>query len=132
MKREALSTPSAPAAIGPYSQGMRIGDLLFTSGQIAMDASTGELVAVDDVAAQAELVMDHLAAVLAAGGASFANVVKATIYLTDMADFGAVNAVYAKRFEGMDPPARACVEVSGLPKGVKVEIEMIAAVDHSG
>ena len=126
--KKIVATPFAPAAIGPYSQGMRIGDLLFTSGQIAMDPATGALVATDDVAAQTELVMDHLAAVLAAGGASFENVAKATIFLTDMGDFAAVNAVYAKRFEGMQPPARACVEVSGLPKGVKVEIEMIAGL----
>ena len=128
MDRRVISTPDAPAAIGPYSQAVRVGDLLFTSGQIPLDAATGSLVGGDDVVAQSECVMDNLAAVLEAAGACFSNVAKATIYLTDLGDFAAVNAVYARRFEGTDPPARACVEVSGLPKGVKVEIEMIAAL----
>lgn len=126
MNRLPISTDRAPAAIGPYSQAIRYGDLIFCSGQIALDAE-GHLVGGDDVAAQTEQVMKNLAAVLEAAGASFAGILKATIYLTDLGDFATVNEVYARAFEGVTPPARACVEVSALPKGVKVEIEVIAA-----
>ncbi len=128
MNRQVIQTDGAPAAIGPYSQAVRCGDLVFCSGQIALDPATGELVGAGDVAAQTERVMDNLAAVLAAAGSSFARVVKATIFLTDLGDFGTVNAVYGARFEGLEPPARACVEVSRLPKDVQVEIEVIATV----
>lgn len=121
---EAISTKDAPAAIGPYSQGVKAGDMLFLSGQVPIDPKTGELVQ-GDIATQTERVMDNLAAVLAAGGATFANVVKTTIYLTDLGDFQAVNATYAKRFTGA-PPARATIQVSALPKGARVEIEAIA------
>lgn len=126
MSRTVISTDAAPAAIGPYSQAVRCGDLVFCSGQIAMDPVTGELVGQGDVAAQTERVLDNLAAVLEAAGASFANVVKTTIFLKDMGDFATVNAIYAKRFEGIEPPARATVEASRLPKDVDVEIEAIA------
>jgi 2-iminobutanoate/2-iminopropanoate deaminase len=128
MTRHAIATDRAPAAIGPYSQAVRHGGLVFCSGQIPLDPE-GNLVGGDDVAAQTEQVMKNLGAVLEAAGSSFAQVLKATIFLTDLGDFGTVNAVYAKAFEGSEPPARACVEVSALPKGVKVEIEAIAAVD---
>ncbi len=121
---EAISTKDAPAAIGPYSQGIKAGDMLFLSGQVPIDPKTGELVQ-GDIATQTERVMDNLAAVLAAGGATFANVVKTTIYLVDLGDFQAVNATYAKRFSGA-PPARATIQVSALPKGARVEIEAIA------
>ena len=125
----AISTPAAPAAIGPYSQAIRAGDLLFVSGQIPLDPSTGELVGGDDPAAQADQVMRNIEAVLAAGGAALSDVVKCTIYLTDLAAFGAVNQVYGRRWPApMAPPARATVEVSALPKGVLVEIDAIARI----
>ena len=128
MTHTAIQTPDAPTAIGPYSQAIAAGDLVFLSGQIALDPATGELVGEGDIEAQTERVLDNLHAVLAAAGASFATVVKATIFLTDLSNFGKVNAIYARRFEGLTPPARACVECSALPKGVDVEIEMIARV----
>lgn len=129
MSRHVISTDRAPAAIGPYSQAVRHGDLVFCSGQIPLDAD-GERVGGDDVAAQTEQVMKNLGAVLDAAGSSFADAVKATIFLTDLDDFATVNEVYARAFEGKDPPARACVQVAALPKGVKVEIEMIAAITY--
>ncbi len=103
--------------------------MLFCSGQIALDPATMQLVGGDDVAAQAEQVLKNLGAVLEAGGASFASVVKTTIFLADMADFQTVNKVYGSRFEN-DPPARATVAAAGLPMGVKVEIEAIALVSE--
>lgn len=126
--RTVVSTKSAPAAIGPYSQAIRAGGLLFCSGQVALDPATGTLVGGDDVAAQTRRVLDNLAAVLEAGGASFDSVVKATIFLKDMNDFATVNEIYAERFRAA-PPARSTVEVSRLPKDVKVEIELIALTD---
>ena len=129
MKREVIRTELAPSAIGPYSQAIRAGGMVFLSGQIPMDPATGELVGGDDVKAQTRRSMENLKAVLAAAGSSFSSVLKTTIFVTDMGDFGAVNEVYGSYFEGIDPPARATVEVSGLPKGVKVEISMIAAVE---
>jgi len=126
MNRKPIATDAAPAAIGPYSQAVRAGDLLFCSGQIALDPDSGALVAEGDVRAQTERVMKNLGAVLEAGGASFATVVKTTIFLTAMTDFAAVNEVYGSFFEGFDPPARATVEVSRLPKGVMVEVDAIA------
>lgn len=128
--RTVVSTSAAPAAIGPYSQAIRAGNLLFCSGQIPLDPATGELTGGDDVAAQTRRVLDNLGAVLEAGGASFDSVVKTTIFLADMGDFATVNAVYAERF-GSAPPARATVEVSRLPKDVKVEIEAIALVGET-
>ncbi|HJL20324.1 MAG TPA: RidA family protein [Sandaracinaceae bacterium LLY-WYZ-13_1] len=128
MTRHVIATDDAPAAIGPYSQAVCHGDLLFCSGQIALDPESGEIVGEGDVAAQTERVMANLGAVLEAAGSSFAQVLKTTIYLTDLGDFGTVNEIYARAFEGADPPARACVEVSGLPKGVQVEIELVATI----
>jgi 2-iminobutanoate/2-iminopropanoate deaminase len=125
MKRSVVSTPHAPAAIGAYSQAVRAGDLLFCSGQIPIDPATGDLV-MDDIAAQTKQSMENLGALLEAGGSTWAKVVKVSIFLTSMADFAAVNAVYATYFEGLEPPARACVAVKELPKGVDVEIECIA------
>ena len=122
--RTAIRTSAAPAAIGPYSQAIRTGDLVFTSGQIPLDPATGQLVE-GDIAAQTRRVMDNLAAVLEAAGASFADVVKTTIFLDDIGDFAAVNAIYGERFAG-DPPARSTVAVARLPKDARVEIEMIA------
>ena len=121
---KAISSPDAPAAIGPYSQAIHSGDLVFLSGQVPIDPGTGELV-VGDIAAQTERVLDNLAAVLGAAGCSFADVVKTTIYLVDLGDFQAVNQTYAKRFSAA-PPARATVQVSALPKGARVEIDAIA------
>jgi 2-iminobutanoate/2-iminopropanoate deaminase len=126
MERTAIATPLAPAAIGPYSQAIRIGGLLFTSGQIPLDPATGAMVT-GNIDAECERVLDNLAAVLTAGGAGFADVVKTTIFLVDMADFAAVNAAYGKRFSGA-PPARSTVAVAKLPKDARVEIEMIAAL----
>jgi 2-iminobutanoate/2-iminopropanoate deaminase len=120
----AIATKSAPEAIGPYSQAVRSGGFVFLSGQIALDPATGALV-VGDVTAEAERVMDNLGAVLAASGLNFDHVVKTTIYLLDMADFAAVNAVYGKRFQRV-LPARATVQVAGLPKGARVEVDAIA------
>jgi len=127
MKREIIETPNAPAAIGPYSQAVAVsgGRTLYCSGQIALDPASGELVGGDDVEAQTRRVLDNLAAVLEAGGMGYDHVVKAGIFLADMADFAKVNALYAERF-GAAPPARATVQVAGLPKGVKVEIDAIA------
>lgn len=121
---KAISTTQAPAAIGPYSQAIQSGELLFLSGQVPIDPATGELVA-GDIAVQTERVLDNLAAVLGAAGCTFADVVKTTIYLVDLGDFQAVNQTYAKRFAAA-PPARATVQVSALPKGARVEIDAIA------
>jgi 2-iminobutanoate/2-iminopropanoate deaminase len=126
MERTIVSTPHAPAAIGPYSQAVRAGNFVFLSGQIPLDPTTGEMVGGDDVEAQALQVMSNLKAVLAAAGASFGKVVKTTIFLTDLADFVRVNKIYGSCFEGMEPPARATVQVAALPRGAKVEIEATA------
>lgn len=121
---KAISTADAPAAIGPYSQAIHAGDLVFLSGQVPIDPATGELVG-GDIAAQTERVLDNLGAVLAAAGCGFGDVVKTTIYLVDLGDFQAVNQTYGKRFTAA-PPARATVQVSALPKGARVEIDAIA------
>ena len=124
MSRETISTPGAPAAIGPYAQAVRAGQFLFLSGQIPLDPATGQVVA-GDVSVQTERVLDNLAAVLDAGGASFASVVRTTIFLADMNDFAVVNEVYGRRFPA-NPPARATVQVARLPRDVRVEIDAIA------
>ena len=123
--RKPIQTGDAPKAIGPYSQAIQASGLLFCSGQIPLDPKTGEMVGVGDVRAQTKRVMDNLGAVLAAGGASFATVVKTTIFLADLADFGAVNEIYGSYFKDA-PPARATVQVAGLPRGSLVEIEALA------
>jgi 2-iminobutanoate/2-iminopropanoate deaminase len=125
--RQAISAPGAPAPIGPYSPALRAGNLLFVSGQIALDPATGNLVP-GDVTAQAEQVMKNLSALLAAGGATFADVVKTTIYLADLGDFAAVNEVYGRHL-GSPAPARATVEVPRLPKDARVEIDAVAVLD---
>ncbi|TMA29478.1 MAG: RidA family protein [Deltaproteobacteria bacterium] len=119
-----VSTEKAPKAIGPYSQAIRSGDLIFTSGQIPLDPATQQLVQ-GDIRAQTERVMENLAAVLAAAGSGFDRVVKATIFVIDLNDFAAVNEMYGKRFP-KDPPARSTVQVAALPKGARVEIELVA------
>jgi 2-iminobutanoate/2-iminopropanoate deaminase len=121
-----VKTDHAPAAVGPYSQGVIHDGLLWTAGQVALDPETGKLVG-SDAATQAERVLRNVAAILEAAGSSFDRVVRATVYLTSMDDFAAVNEVYA-RFFTATPPARACVEVSGLPLGALVEIDVIAAI----
>jgi 2-iminobutanoate/2-iminopropanoate deaminase len=124
MPRTAISTTHAPAAIGPYSQAIRTDGYLFCSGQLGLDPATGDFVA-GDVAAQAEQSLRNLGAVLEAAGLTFNDVVKTTIFLADIADFAAVNAVYG-RFVTDPPPARSTVAVAALPKGGRVEIEAIA------
>jgi 2-iminobutanoate/2-iminopropanoate deaminase len=127
--RSAVATTNAPAAIGPYSQAIRIGNVLYTSGQVALDPATGELVA-GGIEAQTTRVLENLKAVLTAAGLDFAHVVKTTVFLKDMADFTAMNTLYAKSFapEGTVAPARSTVQVAALPKGALVEIECIAVV----
>lgn len=122
--RTIVHTDSAPKAVGPYSQAITAGGFLYSAGQVAIDPAKGALVD-GDVAAQTEQVMKNLAAVLSEAGCSFSDVVKTTIYLSDMAHFGAVNEVYAKSF-GDDCPARSTVAVSGLPMGALVEIDVVA------
>jgi|SRR5438067_7854027 len=124
MPNQVVSTDKAPKAIGPYSQAIVAGNLVFTSGQIPLDPKTQQMVE-GDVRAQAERVMDNLAAVLAAAGASFSTVVRATIFLADLNDFAAVNEVYGKRFPS-NPPSRSTVQVAALPKGARVEIDLVA------
>lgn len=124
MTRQAVSTGGAPAAIGPYSQGIAVDGFVFCSGQIGLDPSTGELVP-GGVEAQAERALRNLAAVLDAAGAAMADVVKTTLFLADIGDFGTVNAVYARHMPN-PPPARSTFAVGALPKGALVEIEAIA------
>jgi 2-iminobutanoate/2-iminopropanoate deaminase len=122
-----IETKNAPAAIGPYSQAIIAGGLVYTSGQIPADSATGE-VAGATLAEQTEVVLKNLSAVLAAAGASLSSVVKTTCFIRDMTAFAAFNEVYARYFTGDAKPARSCVEVSALPKGVLVEIEAVAEV----
>ena len=124
MANRTVVTDKAPRAIGPYSQAVIAGDLIFTSGQIPLDPATQQMVE-GDIRVQTERVMDSLQAVLEAAGAGFEQVVKATIYLADLGDFSTVNEVYGKRFP-RSPPARSTVQVAALPKGARVEIELIA------
>ena len=120
-----VATPNAPRAIGPYSQATQAAGLLFTAGQVGFDPSTGELVD-GGIAEQTERVLQNIRAILQAGGLDMANVVKTTVFLVDMADFAAMNAVYARAF-GDHRPARSTVAVAALPRGARVEIEAIAA-----
>ena len=127
MGRQAVSSPSAPAAIGPYSQAIRAGSLLFVSGQIPIDPATGALVQ-GDIAAQTHRVFKNLAAILEAAGASFDDVVRATVYLADMDDFAIVNDVYGTYFSS-PAPARATVQAARLPRDARVEIDVIASLE---
>ncbi|BEU87305.1 RidA family protein [Selenomonas sp. TAMA-11512] len=128
--KKIITTDKAPAALGPYSQGIRTsGGFIFASGQIAIDPATGELVA-GGIKEQTTQVMENLAAVLAAEESTFDDVVKTTIYLKDINDFVAVNTVYAKYFSE-NPPARVCVQVAALPKDALIEIELIAEEGHA-
>lgn len=125
--RQAVSSPAAPKAIGPYSQAIRAGSLLFLSGQVPIDPATGDIVE-GDIAAQTHRVFQNLGEVLKAGGASFDQVVRATIYLKDMNDFAVVNEVYGTYFSS-PAPARATVQVARLPKDARVEIDLIASLE---
>ena len=120
-----ISTDKAPAAIGPYSQAVTVGELLFTSGQIPIDPESGSVLA-EGIVAQAEQVMKNIGAILAAAGSSFEKAVKTTCFLADMQDFSAFNEVYGKYFTSK--PARSCVAVKSLPKGVLCEVEVIAVL----
>jgi 2-iminobutanoate/2-iminopropanoate deaminase len=126
-ERIVIATDRAPAAVGPYSQAVRIGNLVYTAGQIPLDPATGKLVE-GGIESQTRRALQNLQAVLEAAGTSLANVVKTTVFLQDMGDFGAMNGVYAQFFGG-SPPARSAVEVAALPLSAQVEIEAIALVE---
>jgi len=126
VRKQIIASHEAPQAIGPYSQAVRVGDLVFLSGQIPLDPATGEIVQ-GDTAEQTRRVMENLGAVLRAAGADFSEVVRSTVYLVNLADFGKVNEVYGGYFSS-EPPARVTVQVAALPRGASVEIEMIAHV----
>lgn len=126
--REIIQTSDAAAPIGPYNQAVRAGNLLFISGQIALDPQTGLLYDGGDIAEETRLVMNALDAILKAAGSDFSQVVKTSIFILDMAVFGAVNEVYGRYFEESQAPARETIAVAGLPKGARVEISMIALV----
>ena len=123
--KKVITAEHAPAAIGPYSHGIAAGDFFFTSGQIPLVPETGKL-AGDTIEVQTEQVLKNLESVLAANGMTFENVVKTTVFITDLADFTTINSIYATRFPSA-PPARSCVQVAALPAGAKLEIELIAA-----
>jgi len=124
MEKKIIRTDNAPAPIGPYNQAVQFGNILFISGQIPLDPKTGNLV-LDNIEAETRLVMDNLAAILTEAGMDFSHVLKTSIFLLDMGQFGKVNEVYGSYFTA-NPPARETVQVSGLPKGVHVEISMVA------
>ncbi len=126
--KKIVSTSEAPAAIGPYSQAVRSGNFLFCSGQIPLDPKSGQIIS-GDIATQTRRVLDNIIAVLKAEGLAFENIVKTTIFLTDLADFQTVNEIYGSYFK-QQPPARSTVQVSALPKGAKIEIEVIAVADN--
>ncbi|MCA1753639.1 MAG: RidA family protein [Spirochaeta sp.] len=125
MKREIIHTDAAPAAVGPYSQAIRLGSMVYSSGQIPLDPESGQIVA-GGIKEQAERALKNLSEVLQASGSSMEQVVKVTCFITDMSMFGAMNAVYAEFF-GANPPARSCIGVASLPKGALVEFEAVAA-----
>lgn len=125
-ERQVVSTASAPKAIGPYSQGVRAGNLLFVSGQVPIDPETGQLIP-GDIRAQTERVLINLGEVLKAAGGSFANVVRTTVFLADLNDFGAMNEVYGTFFDAA-APARSTVQVVRLPRDARIEIDVIAAL----
>ncbi len=129
MSKKVIRTEKAPAPVGPYNQAIAAtGQMIFVAGQIPLNPSTGEIVGGGDVTKQTQQVMTNLEAILIAAGAEFQDVVKTTVFLADMNDFTAMNTVYAQYFDEATAPARACVQVSRLPKDVLVEIECIAAI----
>jgi 2-iminobutanoate/2-iminopropanoate deaminase len=125
--KKIIATTSAPAAVGPYSQAVRVGNFVFCSGQIPLDPATQQIVA-GDITAQTKRVLENITAVLRAEGLDFENIVKTTIFLTNLGDFQTVNEIYGSYFKS-DPPARSTVQVSALPKGAAVEIEVIAVAN---
>ena len=128
--KKVIRTDKAPAPVGPYNQAISAsGNMIFLAGQIALDPQTGEIVGSSDVALQTEQVMKNIAAILTEAGADWSHVVKTSVFLTDLANFTTVNQVYGKYFDEATAPARACVEVSRLPKDVLVEIECIAVIN---
>lgn len=129
MSKSVISTPGAPAAIGPYSQGIRTGSFIFTAGQIALDPATQQVVA-GGITEQTKRALENLKAILEAAGSSLSQVVKATVFLKDFNDFAAMNAVYAAFLapDGVLPPARTTIEAARLPKDVLIEIELVAEV----
>ena len=124
--KKIIKTTKAPAPIGPYNQAVLLGDVLYTSGQIAIDPKTGEL-AVDNIESETTLVMENLKAILEAANMTFKNVIKSTIFISDMNNFSKINAVYGRYFETETAPSRETIEVANLPKFVNVEISMIAS-----
>lgn len=128
MEKKIIRTENAPAPIGPYNQAVVAGNMLFVSGQIAIDPKTGDLLQ-GDIQAETKLVMENLKAILTEAGTDFSKVIKSTIFLMDMGQFAQVNEVYGAYFDNATAPARETVQVSGLPKGVKVEISVITLVD---
>jgi 2-iminobutanoate/2-iminopropanoate deaminase len=129
MTRKIIRTDAAPAPVGPYNQAIAVtGQMIFVAGQIPLDPKTGEIIGTGDITQQTEQVMANLEAILTAAGANWSNVVKTSVFLADMNDFAAMNAVYARYFDAATAPARACVQVARLPKDVRVEIECIAAI----
>ena len=125
--KSVVATPDAPSAIGPYSQGIRAGNLLFVSGQIAIDPSTGKLIEDTSIQAQTRRVLENMLAIVRAGGGSSETVVRTTVFLRDMNDFAEMNSVYAEFFKSA-PPARSTVQAARLPRDVSVEIDCIAAI----
>jgi len=125
MIKRTIQTEQAPAAIGPYSQAIRIGDFLYTSGQIALDPDSGIFLS-GEIEEETEQTLKNISAILQAGGVNFENVIKTTVYLSDLNDFTRMNQVYEKYFS-KNKPARACVQVAALPKGAKIEIDAIAS-----
>ena len=128
--KKIISTSEAPAAVGPYSQAVRVGSTIYCAGQIPLDPKSGQIVS-GDIAAQTRRVLDNITAILKAEGLSFENIVKTTIFLIDLADFQTVNEIYASYFK-QAPPARSTVQVPALPKGARVEIEAIAVAEQGG
>ena len=124
MAKQTVFTEKAPAAIGPYSQAVKVGDMVYTSGQLPINMANGEL-EVNDIAAATKNSLDNVKAILESEGLGMANVIKTTVFMTDLADFAAMNEVYGTYFDG-EAPARSCVQVAALPKGAKIEIEAIA------
>jgi 2-iminobutanoate/2-iminopropanoate deaminase len=127
MNKEIISTKNAPAAIGPYSQAIKVGNLLFTSGQIPLDPTTGELIN-KDIKSATKRVLENIKGILEEAGINFGNVIKTVVYLRDMEDFATVNEIYAQYFTSKQP-ARSCIQVAKLPKDALIEIEVIALVD---
>ena len=127
--KQVIKTSSAPNPVGPYNQAIKAGDFIYCSGQIAIDPASNEITCLGDIEKETVQVLKNLTAVLKAGGAKKEDVIKTTIYLTDLNNFQSVNKIYSDFFNTDNPPARACVEVSALPKGVLVEIDCVAFID---